>query len=154
MRDRRRDFARWDLGLLQYRFPLVLGWIQGDDMSWELVDNGSTDGICRIACEDSSNSIQIGIDSKSWLLNDVRIQSKQDSAQVFTERYSDYLEIDGIPFPARSISTMNGMALYNYYLVKIELGIELPDSIFEISNDEILEINSIKEIDAGEKAPE
>jgi hypothetical protein len=143
--DRKRDFQRWDMGLLEYRFPLVLGWAQGDDLQGTLVDDGSKDGICRIMYEDQFNYIQLGIDSKTWLLDNVRIQDKKDSVSVFSERYSDYTPIDGVPFPARTKSTHRGQGFYEYYLVKIEFGIELPDSIFEISPGEIEEINNIKD---------
>ena len=151
--DRKRDFERWDLALLKYRFPLVLGWALGGDPGGELIDDGSADGICRIAYEDEFNAIQIGIDTKSWLLNDVYVQDKQDSSQNFMEQYSDYVVIDGVPFPARTKSTMNGRAYYNFFLVKIEFGIELPDSIFEISSEEITEINNIKERDEVKMTP-
>jgi hypothetical protein len=153
-RDRKRDFERWDLALLKYRFPLVLGWAQGGDLGGELIDNGSTDGICKIAYEDEFNAIQIGIDTKTWLLNDIYVYDKQDSSRNFIERYSDYIVIDGVPFPARTKSTMNGMAHYDFFLVKIEFGIELPDSVFQISMEEIEEINNIKEIDRGKLTPE
>ena len=153
-RDRRRDFARWDLELFEYRFPLVLDWMSGDDLDGKLVDDGSTDGICRIEYEDQFNTIQIGIDTESWLLNDIYIQDKQDSSTSFKERYSDYVVVDGVPFPARTKSTMNGMAHYDFFLVKIEFGIELPDSLFEISGEEITEINNIKVIERGKLTPD
>lgn len=144
--DRRKDFRRWDLELLKYRFPLVLDWARGDDLEGTIVDDGSADGICRVMYEDVYNYIQLGIDSGTWLLDNVRIQDKSDSTKVFFERYSDYTPVEGVPFPARTKSTLNGMAYYEFYLVKIEFGIELPDSIFEISKREIEEINNIKDV--------
>ncbi len=153
-RDRKRDFVRWDLELLQYRFPLVLGWMHSGEQDGELIDDGSTDGICKIAYEDEFNDIQIGIDAESWLLNDILVQSKQDSSKNFMEKYSDYLVVDGVPFPARTKSTLNGLDYYEFFLVKIEFGIEIPDSIFAISREEIEEINNIKEIDRGPMTPE
>lgn len=153
-RDRKRDFERWDLALMKYRFPLVLGWVQGGDLSGELIDNGSTDGICKIAYEDEFNDIQVKIDTKSWLLNEIYVQDKLDSSRNFIERYSDYIVIDGLSFPARTKSTMNGMGHYDFFLVKIEFGIELPDSIFQISREEIEEINNIKERSRGKMTPE
>ena len=149
-RDRKRDFERWDLALMKYRFPLVLGWVQGGGLGGEVIDNGSTDGICKIAYEDEFNDIQIGIDTKTWLLNDIYVQDKQDSSQSFMERYSDYVVVDGVPFPAMTRSTQNGMAYYEFLLAKIEFGIELPDSVFQLSREEIEEINNIKEIDRGQ----
>ncbi len=149
-RKRKRDIERWDLALLKYRFPLVLGWVQGGDLGGELIDDGSTDGICKIAYEDEFNVIQIGIDTKTWLLNDIYVQDKQDSSRNFMERYSDYVVVDGVPFPARTKSAQNGLTYSDFFLAKIEFGIELPDSVFEISREEIAEINNIKEIDRGQ----
>jgi hypothetical protein len=153
-RDRKRDFTRWDLELLQYRFPLVLDYMHSGGQEGKLIDNGSNDGICRIEYEDEFNEIRIGIDTESWLLSDVMIQSKQDSTQSFNERYSDYVTVDGVPFPARTKSTLNGLDYYEFFLSKIEFGIEIPDSVFEISEKEIREINNIKEPDRGPLDPD
>ena len=75
---------------------------------------------------------------KDWLLSYVRVEDSSDSTKVFKEAYTDYWKVDGVPFPSRFTGMSGeGGALYEYYFVKVEMGADLPDSIFALSDEEL-----------------
>jgi hypothetical protein len=129
-----------EMELLKYRFPSVLEWVQGDTLSGKLIDEGGTDGICKLEFYDGSRRVQIGVSRDTWLLHDISAQLKEDTMRVFVETYTDYWEVDGIPIPGRYSSTVDGLAHYEYTLVAVEFGMELPDSVFTVTQEERAEI--------------
>lgn len=126
---------------LEYRFPLVFDWLRNSGTDGKLTDNGDESGICRIEYLDSYNVVEVGVDRDNWLLRYVRLEDRTDSMKVYTETYSDYWKVDGVPFPSRFTGTLRGgMPYYEYYFVKIDLGADLPDSTFILSEEELAQI--------------
>jgi hypothetical protein len=130
----------WELSLFEYRFPLVLQWVQRDTLEAKLADDGSVDGICKLDFIDGDKSIRLGVEKDTWLLHDVTIESRADTAMVFSEQYADYWKIDGVPFPARWTTNLNGRILFETFFSAVEFGIDLPDSVFTISEKERMAI--------------
>lgn len=127
-----------DIRLIEYRFPLLLGWLQSTELEGKLTDNGDESGVCTIEYISPAYEIQIGVSRKDWLLSYVRLEDSADSTNVFEEAYTDYWKVDGVPFPSRFTGMSGeGTILYEYYFVKVEMGADLPDSIFAVSDEEL-----------------
>jgi hypothetical protein len=127
-----------EVSLIKYRFPLIFDWLRNAELEGDLKDNGDESGICRIEYPGPVYSIEIGVSRDDWLLQYVRFENLKDSTRVFSETYSDYWEVDGVPFPSRFTGKFqNIMSYYEYYFVKIELGADLPDSTFILSEEEL-----------------
>ncbi len=127
-----------ELVRIDRRFPLILDWLRNSGLEGRLEDNGDEGGVCRVVYVDTYDLVEVGVDRESWLLRYVRFESRTDSTKIFTETYSDYWEVDGVPFPSRFTGTFtNNRPYYEYYFVKVELGAELPDSTFIISEREL-----------------
>ena len=132
------DRPPMEIFLIEFRFPLVLDWLRETDLEGELIDNGQESGVCRIEYPGPGYAIEIGVNRDDWLLNYVRFENSNDSTRVFMETYTDYLNVDGVPFPSRFTGTMKDVIpYYEYYFVKIELDADLPDSTFVLSRDEL-----------------
>ena len=124
--------------LIKFRFPLVFDWLRNSGADGKLTDNGNESGTCRIEYIDSYNVIEVGVDRKTWLLRYVRFEDKADSMKVYRESYSDYWKVTGIPFPSRFTGSFNDVRpYYEYYFTMIELGADLPDSTFILSEEEL-----------------
>ena len=123
---------------IEKRFPLILDWLRNSGLEGRLKDDGDESGICRIEYADTYDLVEVGVDRKEWLIRYVRFESRTDSTRTFTEVYSDYWKVDGIPFPSRFTGTYtNNRPYYEYYFVKIELDADLPDSTFVLSEEEL-----------------
>lgn len=129
--------------MIEFRFPLIFDWLRSTDLEGKLTDNGNESGICRIEFIDEYNIIEIGVNRENWLLQYVHFEGRPDSTKVFTETYSDYWKVDGIPFPSRFTAKFRKMrSYYEYYFTKIELGVDMPDSTFILSEEELAQIPS------------
>jgi hypothetical protein len=127
-----------EIMMLEYRFPLVFDWMRNSGLDGRLKDNGDESGICRIEYVDKHDLVEVGVDRETWLLRYVRFENRADSTKIYTETYSDYWEVDGVPFPSRFTGTFtNNRPYYEYYFVKVELGADLPDSTFILSEEEL-----------------
>lgn len=123
---------------IEKRFPLILDWLRNSGLEGRLKDKGEKSGICRVEYTDTYDLVEIGVDRKEWLLRYVRFESRADSTRIFKEAYSDYWEVDGIPFPSRFTGTFtNNRPYYEYYFVRVDLGADLPDSTFVLSEEEL-----------------
>ncbi len=123
---------------IKKRFPLIFDWLRNSGLEGRLKDNGDESGICRVEYIDTYDLVEIGVDRKDWLLRYVRFESRTDSTRTFTEAYSDYWDVDGIPFPSRFTGTFtNNRPYYEYYFVRIDLNADLPDSTFKLSEEEL-----------------
>jgi len=132
------DIPPIDIELLRYRFPLILDWIQQTDSEGKLTDDGDENGLCKIEYTIPKYKIEVGIDRGDWLLRYMRFESMEDSTKIFREAYTDYWKVDGVPFPSRFTGTLQEVRpYYEYYFVKIELGADLPDSTFILSEEEL-----------------
>jgi hypothetical protein len=73
----------------------------------------------------------VGVDSRKYLVRSVEI-NRTSGAEVYREEYSDYREVEGIPFPARAARSAGGTAYCEAFTPAIEYGMEIPDSVFSI----------------------
>jgi len=127
--------------LIKFRFPLIFDWLQNSGLEGTLTDNGDESGICRIEYLEPYNVIEVGVSRDNWLLQYVRFMSVSDSLKIYKETYTDYWEVDGVPFPSRFTGTFQDVVpYYEYYFVKVELGADLPDSTFILSEEELAQI--------------
>lgn len=127
-----------EYSMIKYRFPLVFDWLRSTELEAKLIDNGDESGVCRIEYLDTYNVLEIGVDRESWLLRHVRFEDRSDSLKAFRETYSDYWEVDGIPFPSRFTAKLSDVRpYYEYYFTRIELDVDLPDSTFILSEEEL-----------------
>jgi hypothetical protein len=123
---------------IKSRFPFIFDWLRNSGLEGSLTDNGNESGICRIEYIGTYDVVEVGVDRKNWLLTYVEFEDRVDSMKVFRETYSDYWKVDGVPFPSRFTGILQGKDLYyEYYFVKIELGADLPDSVFTLTSDEL-----------------
>ncbi|MDD4857380.1 MAG: hypothetical protein PHD74_04645 [Candidatus Krumholzibacteria bacterium] len=122
-----------ELGLLKYRFPEVISWVQGADLKAERLPVAKGDEVVRLRYEEGDNVVTVSVDPKSWLLAGVEITSLKDTSFAFSEAYNHYTDIDGVPFPQEFKATYNGRVYYDYLLSKIELKSDLPDSLFRVT---------------------
>ncbi len=132
------DITPIDIDLLPYRFPLILDWVQQTDAEGELIDDGDESGVCKVEYAIPKYKIELGVDRSGWLLKYMRFESQADSIRVFRETYTDYWKVDGVPFPSRFTGTLQETRpYYEYYFVKTELGADLRDSTFILSQEEL-----------------
>lgn len=124
---------KMEVGLLRYRFPDVIRWVQGPDCDCEkpTVEEGA--GVVRLRCKEGDSIITLSIDRKSWLLNGVEFRSSKDSSIVFTESYDHYSDIDGIPFPEEFSAAFGHQVYLDYTLASVELTADLPDSLLRVT---------------------
>jgi hypothetical protein len=122
-----------ELGLLKYRFPDVIQWAQGASKTGEVLPGSKGDDPVRVRYRDGDLEVILALDRKSWLLSSVEVKSPKVSSDVFVESYNYYTDVEGIPFPQEFKATYRGNRYYEYMLVKIELGGELPDSLFRVT---------------------
>jgi hypothetical protein len=122
-----------EAGILRYRFPEVIQWVQGPDCDCEKPSVEKSSDILRLRCTEGDNVVTLSIDRKSWLLRGVEFRNSKDSSVVFTETYDHYSDIDGIPFPEEFKATYGGKLYYDYTLVSIDLTSDLPDSLFRVT---------------------
>jgi hypothetical protein len=127
-----------DISLIKYRFPLIFDWLRNTELEGDITDNGDKSGICKIEYPGPVYSIEIGVSRGDWLLRYVRFENQKDSTRVFSEAYTDYWKVDGVPFPSRFTGKFQDMMpYYEYYFTKIELGADLPDSTFILNEEEL-----------------
>jgi len=127
--------------LIKLRFPLIFDWLRNSGFEGKLTDNGDESGICRIEYLDPDKVIEVGVDRDTWLLRYVRFEDRAASMKIYSETYTDYWKVDGVPFPSRFTGKfLDVRPYYEYYFVKIELGVDLPDSTFILSEEELARI--------------
>ncbi|MCK4237040.1 MAG: hypothetical protein KAX38_07955 [Candidatus Krumholzibacteria bacterium] len=136
----KKDVPMWEFAILKYRFPLVLKWLRDSRAKGEIITDAGVEGVCRMRYLDGDDIVTFSLDDKSWLLKEVEIQSATDSAFVYSEAYSDYRDMDGIPFPNRFTGTFKGQPYYEYFIPVIEYGVDLPDSLFKVTAEDTAEI--------------
>ena len=128
-----RAVPAMELDLLKYRFPGVIQWVQGSDRRGEMLPVAKGEAVVRLRFRDGDDAVTLALDRKSWLLSSVEVSSSKDSSAVFLESYDHYTEVDGIPFPQEFKAGYGGDRPYEYILVSIELGADLPDSLFRVT---------------------
>jgi hypothetical protein len=122
-----------ELGVLKYRFPDVIAWMQGPDRAGEILPVGKGDPAVRLRYRDEGNVVTLSIDRTSWLLDSVAVAAAGDSTAWFTERYRYYTDVDGIPFPQEFVGSYRGTPYYEYVLSSIRLDPNIPDSLLTVT---------------------
>jgi hypothetical protein len=117
--------------LLQYRFPLILSWMHKSGVVGELIDN-SGEGVYKLRFKDGENIIDVTVNGKGWLLNKIEVNRSTDSL-IYSEEYSTYCKVEGIPIPNRVVRSVNGKPYSEAFVPVIKYGLNLPDSVFMIT---------------------
>lgn len=127
----KRSAPAWEFDFVKYKFPFVLEWIQNPGDEGTVVHSDTLDAyLLRYVIDD--DIVTFTIDEASWLLEKVEVGSVADSTFAFSESYSDYREVDGVPFPNRFEGSFKGRKYYEFFISAIEYGIELSDSFFKV----------------------
>lgn len=136
----KRPVASWQFEIMQYLFPRVLAWVRRQDGAGEIVTGEHEHNIERVRFTRGDHIVTIGVDDKTWLLEEVSVTSASDTAFTFAEEYGDYRTVDGVPFPGRYSGTYRGKDYYEYFIPVIEYDVELPDSVFAVTADDTIDI--------------
>lgn len=138
--DGRSAVAAWQFEILKYLFPQVLEWVQGLDLSGEIVTSEHEYYVERVRYVSGDDIITIAVDDRTWMLKEVRITSVSDSAFSFSESYDNYREVEGVPFPGRFTGKYRDNLYYEYFIPVIEYDVELPDSVFTVTAEDTIDI--------------
>jgi hypothetical protein len=128
-----RTIPSMELGILKYRFPDVIQWIQGADRKGERLPLKKGDKVVRVRYTAGDDVVTLAVDTKTWLLDSVLVTNAKDSSFAFSEVYRYYSDVDGIPFPEEFRATIGRQLYYDYLLSAIELRTELPDSLLRVN---------------------
>lgn len=124
---------QWEVGLIEYRFPLVLRWLSESGIDGRLVDGGADDGAWRVLFERDDDLITLVVDGKTWLLREMMLRNAADTSFSFSEAYGDYRKVDGVWFPNRFSASFRGRPYYEFLIPAIELGADLLDESFAVT---------------------
>lgn len=133
----RREITGLGIELVDYKFPLVLTWIQEPGRTGEILP-GDDEHTCRLQYQHENDLITLTLDTKSWLLKEVEIVRGLEYNAVYNEAYDNYREVDGIPFPSRFTGKFLGKVTYEFLISLIEIDVDLPDSLFQVTVDDTL----------------
>lgn len=129
-----RRVAANELAMLPYRFPAVIAWAKAHAAAGTIVGGKEkTDREMRIRYALGDSILTISIDRRNWLLAGVELASSSDTAAGYGERYDTYMEVDGLPFPARFTGSFRGARYYEYLLSTVQLRSEMPDSLLRLN---------------------
>ncbi len=142
--DGKRDVPEWDVNMIKYRFPRVLGWVSESASGGELAEGAGEEGNCMVRFKTPTERVTLVIDDKNWLLKETVVESFEDSTFIFRDVYSEYRKIDDFWFPGRFSGYIRGQLAYEFILVKLEIGVEIPDSVFAITREDTLRLNMFK----------
>ena len=132
---------KWEGDLIRYRFPGIFGWLAESGAMGELIESGDEDGNCKVRFTNNDDKVTMVIDNSTWLLKESIVESISDTSFVSRDVYSEYRKVDGVWFPSRFSGYMGGERYYEFFLVKVEMGIEIPDSIFAITREDTVKIH-------------
>jgi len=127
----KRSAPTWEFDFVKYKFPFVLEWIQDPGVEGSVVHADTLDAYL-LRYVNGDDIITFTIDDSSWLLEKVEVGSVADSTFSYSESYSDYREVEGVPFPNRFVGVFKGRKYYEFFISAIEYGIDLSDSIFKV----------------------
>jgi len=122
-----------DIQYMKYRFPGVLEWVRSAKPAGEVLPAKKEDAQVRVRFREGDVAVTLGVDRKTWLLSEVDIRSASDTSFSFVERYEHYFAVDGVPFPGTFTATYKGAPYFDYVLPAVEIGAELPDSLFSVT---------------------
>lgn len=127
-----KDLSGWETDITAWRFPRVLRWAREHVDSASVVADDHEYGLALVTFQTGEDVVTLKIDESTWLLREVAITNPADSSFRFVERYEDYREVDGTPFPNRFIGTFREKPYFEYMIPVLELGVTLPDSLFGV----------------------
>jgi hypothetical protein len=129
----------WKPETLRYRFPLVLEWLPESGVELQHVESNQDEGLYNFKFENEKDEVTLMLDDETWLLREMTILSESESLFVFREKYDDYTKIDGTWFPTRYTGSIGHRTIYEYLIPVIELGVDLPDDFFVITESDTTE---------------
>lgn len=133
-RGRLQRVSPMELGMLRFRYPLVLSWIREKGRAPEAYEARAGEREYRLRYRHEDMLLTLAVDRGSRLLDRVEVQSSSDSTFLFVERYANYTDLDGAPFPQRHAASYRGAPLYEYVLSFVEIRSEIPDSLLAITS--------------------
>jgi hypothetical protein len=136
-----------ELGVLRYRFPNVLQWVQEPGRTGELLPAEKKEGVTRLLYKDGTSEVTLTLDRRSWLLSSVEVTDSSDSTFVYREMYDHYFDLGGIPFPAEFKATLKALPYYEWLLPTVELRADLPDSLFRVTAEDTAAFAKKKEVE-------
>ena len=148
--DGRGSIPEWEVNMIKYRFPGILGWLAESRAKGELIERSDEDGNCKVRFENANERLTLVIDSRTWLLKESIVESFIDSTFVSRDVYSEYRKVDDFRFPSRFSGYIRGKQYYEFLLVKVEIGIEIPDSVFTFTREDTLKLKNAERA-AGKK---
>ena len=128
-----RTIPSMEFGILKYRFPDVIQWVQGADRKGERLPLKKGDKVVHVRYIAGDDVVTLAVDTKTWLLDSVKVTNAKDTSFAFSEAYEYYSDVDGIPFPEEFRATYQGQPYYDYLLSAIELKTDLPDSLLRVN---------------------
>jgi hypothetical protein len=121
----------------KYRFPMILSWMSQSGVEGKIIDQ-SEESVYELRFKDGDDILTVMIDGKSWLLNRIEVNKSTDSL-VYSEEYSTYRKVEGIPIPNRVTRSVNGQSYCETFVPVIKHGLKnLPDSVFMIMKEDTL----------------
>ncbi len=142
-----RDVPEWEFYILKYKFPVVVKWARDNLDKARGVECDPGNSTCTVRFENMDDVVDVTIDGKNGWLKKVRITSKKDSSFSYEELYGDYREVDGIPFPSRFVGKYKGSTFYEFFLPTIELGVDIPDTLFRLNPEDTSEFDHEKQVE-------
>lgn len=132
----------WDFNIIKYRFPYMLTWLQDTDIEGEVLEDAEN-GMRRMQYENGEDVVTWSLDGRSWVVRELSVTSKSDSSFSFREVYSDYRDVDGVPFPNRFSSFFGNRPYYEYLIPVINLEPDFTAETFTVTE---LDTTGIAEI--------
>ncbi|MBD3179116.1 MAG: DUF4292 domain-containing protein [Candidatus Latescibacteria bacterium] len=114
---------------LEYRFPMLLEWMS----RYQEKAGANVESDNYILNYSVGNlSVEVTVDRKKRFIRSSTVTDSDNNLQ-YSEKYTDYRRVDGIPFPNRITRSVNGVPYCEFFIPAIEHGTEQPDSLFVIS---------------------
>jgi hypothetical protein len=131
-----------ELSFSKYRFPRVLEWVRDAKLKGEIIPPKKNDRELRVRYADGDVVVTLALDRKSWLLDGVDLASTSDTSFAYSETYADYWKVDGIPFPQTFKASYKGKPYFDYVLPSVEVGAQLSDSLFTVTEADTVEVTA------------
>jgi hypothetical protein len=128
-----REVAPMEVGVLRYRFPMVLEWLRSSGLTGELLPYNKKEGLVELRYKDGNDVVTVMLDGKSGLLSGVEVRDLADSTFMYREVYEEYFDLGDIRFPSRFKATLKNLPYYEFLVPTVELKTDIPDSLFRVT---------------------
>jgi len=114
---------------LDYRFPMLLDWMRKYEGEAEV---NKKDDSYILEYQLAELVLKVTVGRKNRYIRRIDIEDRRNDL-VFSEDYTDYRRIEGIPFPNRVRKSINSEPYCEFFTPVIRYGESPPDSVFAIS---------------------